>query len=55
MGKVKIYRNIAKLDNIDMFYFDTKIKMDENGKSAKERNLPRNIGHKAGVDALRDM
>jgi len=25
MGKVKIYRNIAKLNNIDMFYFDTKI------------------------------
>lgn len=24
MGNVKIYRNIAKLKNIDMFYFDTK-------------------------------
>lgn len=24
MGNVKIYRNIAKLNNIDMFYFDTK-------------------------------
>lgn len=24
MGEVKIYRNIAKLNNIDMFYFDTK-------------------------------
>ena len=24
MGEIKIYRNIAKLKNIDMFYFDTK-------------------------------
>ena len=29
--------------------------MDGNGRWAKERNLPRNIGHKAGVEALRNI
>ncbi|MBX4269467.1 isoprenyl transferase [Clostridium estertheticum] len=29
--------------------------MDGNGRWAKQRKLPRNIGHKAGVEALRDV
>lgn len=29
--------------------------MDGNGRWAKKRNLPRNIGHKAGVEALRNV
>ena len=29
--------------------------MDGNGRWAKKRKLPRNIGHKAGVEALRDV
>lgn len=29
--------------------------MDGNGRWAKERNLPRTIGHKAGVEALREI
>jgi undecaprenyl diphosphate synthase len=29
--------------------------MDGNGRWAKERNLPRTMGHKAGVEAVRDI
>jgi len=29
--------------------------MDGNGRWAKERNLPRALGHKAGVEAIRDI
>lgn len=29
--------------------------MDGNGRWAKKRNLPRTIGHKAGVEAIRDI
>ncbi|AZV56302.1 isoprenyl transferase [Clostridium sp. AWRP] len=29
--------------------------MDGNGRWAKERNLPRSMGHKAGVEAVRDI
>lgn len=29
--------------------------MDGNGRWAKERNLPRAIGHKAGVEAIREV
>lgn len=29
--------------------------MDGNGRWAKERNLPRTIGHKAGVEAIREV
>lgn len=29
--------------------------MDGNGRWAKERNLPRTIGHRAGVEAVRDI
>lgn len=43
--------------NINMEYIPKHIAiiMDGNGRWAKERMLPRNVGHKAGVEALRDV
>ncbi len=49
-------------NNIDSYPIDKSnipkhigIIMDGNGRWAKSRNLPRNIGHKAGCEAIRDI
>ena len=45
------------IDNIDLSNIPTHIAiiMDGNGRWAKERLLPRTLGHKAGVEALRSV
>lgn len=60
-----MFRNIIgknKKDNKSIVHLDTKtipkhiaIIMDGNGRWAKERNLPRILGHKAGVETIRDV
>ena len=45
------------IDNIDLSNIPTHIAiiMDGNGRWAKERLLPRTLGHKAGVEAIRSV
>ena len=45
------------IDNIDLSNIPTHIAiiMDGNGRWAKERLLPRTLGHKAGVEAIRSI
>ena len=45
------------IDNIDLSNIPTHIAiiMDGNGRWAKERFLPRTLGHKAGVEAIRSV
>jgi len=45
----KIYLDMSKIPN------HIAIIMDGNGRWAKERNLPRALGHKAGVEAIRKI
>lgn len=54
-------RNNVKVDSLDKKLDYERIPnhiaiiMDGNGRWAKERNLPRTMGHKAGVEAVRDI
>ena len=50
-----MYKNL--IDNIDLSNIPTHIAiiMDGNGRWAKERLLPRTLGHKAGVEAIRSV
>lgn len=59
---MNIAKNIYNLKETGELYIDLEripshvgIIMDGNGRWAKERNLLRTIGHRAGVDALRDV
>ncbi|QAT41649.1 isoprenyl transferase [Clostridium sp. JN-9] len=49
--------NIDKEHKIDMTRIPRHIAiiMDGNGRWAKERNLPRSIGHKAGIETVREI
>jgi undecaprenyl diphosphate synthase len=56
----RLFRNSKKEDNLVSHELDTAnipkhiaIIMDGNGRWAKERNLPRTMGHKAGIETIR--
>jgi len=49
-----VERNNVELD-MDRIPNHIGIIMDGNGRWAKERNLPRTMGHKAGVETIRKI
>jgi undecaprenyl diphosphate synthase len=58
----RLFRNSRKKDNLVSHELDMNniprhiaIIMDGNGRWAKERNLPRTMGHKAGIETIRDI
>jgi undecaprenyl diphosphate synthase len=58
----RFFRNSKKEDNLVSHELDIAnipkhiaIIMDGNGRWAKERNLPRTMGHKAGIETIRDI
>lgn len=55
--KVKKHDNGPSSNELDMDNIPKHIAiiMDGNGRWAKERNLPRTMGHKAGIETIRDV
>lgn len=60
LGFLKNKRRASNIENIDPNELHNIPKhigiiMDGNGRWAKERNLPRSMGHKAGVETIREI
>jgi undecaprenyl diphosphate synthase len=55
--KKRVQSNITISNEVDMNNIPKHIAiiMDGNGRWAKERNLPRTMGHKAGIEAIREV
>lgn len=58
----KFFKSTKKITDLDISNIDMDkipkhiaIIMDGNGRWAKERNLPRTMGHRAGVETIRDI